>query len=42
MEKVDKGVYLNPYIGDLTRDIVEGVFKCQYWTQPSKELLQFL
>jgi len=26
-----KGIYLNPYIGDLSRDFIEAVYKCQYW-----------
>ena len=42
LEKVNSGVYLNPYVGDLTRDLVEGVFKCQQWTLDSQELLKFL
>ena len=27
----DRGIYLNPFIGDLARDMVEGVYKCRYW-----------
>jgi len=25
-----RGIYLNPYIGDLQRDLIEAIYKCQY------------
>lgn len=26
-----KGVFVNPFIGDLSRDLVEAIHKCQCW-----------
>ena len=28
-----RGIYLNPYIGDLSQDLVEAIYKCQYMDQ---------
>jgi len=25
-----RGIYLNPYIGDLQRDLIEAIYKCRY------------
>jgi hypothetical protein len=27
----DRGIYLNPFIGDLQKDLVEAIYKCRYW-----------
>ena len=39
-----RGLYLNPYIGDLQRDLVEAIYKCQYWdkTEDNSELVSLL
>ena len=32
VEKVaDRGIYVNPFIGDMAKDLVEGVYKCNRW-----------
>ena len=29
-----KGLFINPFIGDLSRELVEAVYKCIHWDRP--------
>jgi len=41
---MSRGVYVNPFIGDLSRDFVEAVYKCLFWDrrEDNRELTQLL
>ena len=31
MKPVSKAVFLNPNVGDITYDLLQDIYKCQYW-----------
>ena len=39
MNPVSKAVYINPNVGDITYNLLQDIYKCQYWEQQQDQFL---